>query len=124
MKRAEIIIVGAGSRGTTYASYALQHPDQAKVVGVAEPREEWRNRLVAAHGIPESGIADHWEAILEKPRFADAVIIATQDAMHVQPAIAFAEKGYHVLLEKPMALNAEDCRRVVSAVKDAGVLHR
>jgi len=34
------------------------------------------------------------------------VIIATQDAAHAAPAVAFARLGYAMLLEKPMALNA------------------
>lgn len=34
-----LLIIGAGSRGKTYAAYALEHPDLARVVGVAEPRE-------------------------------------------------------------------------------------
>lgn len=36
--------------------------------------------------------------------------------MHMGPAVAFADKGYHILLEKPMAIKEEDCKRVVDAV--------
>ncbi len=32
-----LIVIGAGSRGANYAEYAISHPDQAQVVGVAEP---------------------------------------------------------------------------------------
>ena len=45
-----------------------------------------------------------------QPRLADAVIIATQDRMHRDAAEAFAAKGYHILLEKPMARDEESCR--------------
>ena len=34
-----LLIIGAGQRGQCYADYARLHPDQARVVGVAEPRE-------------------------------------------------------------------------------------
>ena len=37
-----LIIIGAGSRGANYAEYAISHPDQAEVVGVADPREHYR----------------------------------------------------------------------------------
>ena len=40
----KLIIIGAGSRGANYAEYAISHPDQAKVVGVADPREHYRTR--------------------------------------------------------------------------------
>ena len=40
----KLIIIGAGSRGANYAEYAISHPDQAQVVGVADPREHYRTR--------------------------------------------------------------------------------
>lgn len=36
--------------------------------------------------------------------------------MHKEPAIEFAKLGYHILLEKPMAVNEEDCQQIVQAV--------
>src|SRR4029453_3996453 len=56
------------------------------------------------------------------PRLADAVVIATQDADHVEPAVAFAGLGYHVLLEKPMATSEADCERIVAPAPHAGVM--
>jgi predicted dehydrogenase len=122
MKPVTYIIIGAGSRGTGYASYALRHPDRAEVVGVAEPREPARLRLVTEHDIPPENIYMDWQEVAAREKFADAVVITTQDAMHAEPAIAFAKKGYHILLEKPMAPNAADCERIVEAVKANGVL--
>jgi len=63
-----------------------------------------------------------WKDLAAKEKFADAAVITTQDAMHVEPAIAFAEKGYHLLLEKPMAPDEAGCRAIVEAVKKAGVM--
>jgi predicted dehydrogenase len=62
-----------------------------------------------------------WEEVAAVPKFADAVLITTQDTMHVEPAVAFAAMGYNILLEKPMAVNSDDCKRIVKAVKAAGV---
>uniref|UniRef100_UPI00358F8EE2 uncharacterized oxidoreductase SP_1686-like isoform X3 n=1 Tax=Myxine glutinosa TaxID=7769 RepID=UPI00358F8EE2 len=42
--------------------------------------------------------------------------------MHKEPAIAFASKGYHILLEKPMAVTEKDCKEVIAATKQAGVM--
>eukprot|EP00112_Aurelia_sp_Birch-Aquarium-sp1_P003284 Seg1365.2 transcript_id=Seg1365.2/GoldUCD/mRNA.D3Y31 product="Mothers against decapentaplegic 4" protein_id=Seg1365.2/GoldUCD/D3Y31 len=52
-----------------------------------------------------------------RDKFADAVVIATLDHMHREPAIAFANKGYHILLEKPMAPTLADCEEIVEACK-------
>ncbi len=50
------------------------------------------------------------------------MIIATPDRYHAEIAVAFAEKGYAMLLEKPMATNPADCRRIVEAVQRNGIL--
>ncbi len=121
-KPVEIIIVGAGDRGSEYAKYALLNPDRAKIVGVAEPRQYFRQRMVKTHQIPDENIFDDWKALAARERFADAVIIATQDTLHEAPAIALAEKGYHMLLEKPMAPTPQACQRIVEAVKEADIL--
>ncbi len=122
MQPAKIVIIGAGSRGSGYATYAEQFPDRMQVVGVAEPRDAYRERQVKTHNIPAEHVFTDWVQAAAQPRFADAVIIATQDHMHAEPAIAFANLGYHVLLEKPMAPNPEDCHRIVEAVKANDIL--
>lgn len=115
MKPIRLIVVGAGGRGSGYASYAQEHPDQVQIVGVAEPRDFYRNRIADTYDVPFDNISTDWRELAARPKFADGVIIATQDTMHVEPALAFADLGYNVLLEKPMAPNPEDCRRIVEA---------
>lgn len=112
-----LIVVGAGGRGSGYATYARQHPEQLQIVGVAEPRDFYRERLADDYDIPYDNVCRDWRELAARPKFADGVIVATQDAMHVDPAIAFADLGYHMLLEKPMAPNSDDCRRIVAAAK-------
>ncbi len=116
MKPVELLIVGAGSRGSTYAQYALEHPEQARVIGVAEPRAFYRARMANDHQIDPEHVTSDWQTLAARPRFADAVIIATQDTMHLEPTLAFAEKGYAILLEKPIAPDLASCQRVVEAV--------
>lgn len=119
MKIAKIIVVGAGDRGSGYASYIEKNPHLAKVVAVAEPREEWRDALAKKHKIKSENIVNDWRELAARPRFADAVIIATQDSLHTEPAVAFASKGYHILLEKPMATTQADCKKIADeAIKN------
>ncbi len=122
MEPVRLIVIGAGSRGSTYARYALEHPERATVVGVAEPRDYHRRSLATAHQIPADQVFTDWEEVAARERFADAVIIATQDRLHEAPALAFAAKGYHILLEKPMAPDAAACRRIARAVREHGVM--
>jgi predicted dehydrogenase len=117
-----LAVVGAGNRGTEHAGWALAHPDRARVVAVAEPRAARRERLAAAHGVEPDAAFTCWQELAGRGRVADAVLVCTQDAMHAEPAIALARLGYHVLLEKPIATSEADCRAVVEAAEDAGVL--
>ena len=110
-----LIVVGAGSRGSGYAAYARHHPEQLQIVGVAEPRAFYRERLADAYAIPDGNVSTDWRELALRPKFADGVIIATQDALHADPALAFADRGYRLLLETPMAPNPDDCRRIVAA---------
>jgi predicted dehydrogenase len=121
MKPATAILIGAGDRGLVYSSYALRHPDKLRIVAVAEPVEERRLRIAALHRIPSSGAFSSWEELLSKPLMADGAVIATQDAMHVEPAVAAMRRGYHVLLEKPMANTEEDCRTIAESARQTGM---
>ena len=118
----KLAVVGAGSRGAIYANYALDHPDQLEIIGVAEPREFYRNQMVEAHKIAPENVTSDWHTWLERDKFADGIIITTPDALHSDPAIALAKHGYHLLLEKPMSPSEADCRRIVQAVREAGVM--
>ena len=122
MRPVTMVVAGAGGRGTGYATYATERPQEVRIVGVAEPREFYRTGLARTHRIAPRNVFRSWEQLAARPRFADAVIIATQDRMHAGPAVAFARKGYHILLEKPMAPVESDCRRIVAAAKKARVL--
>jgi predicted dehydrogenase len=121
-KVVSMIVVGAGDRGTAHAGYASQHPDEAKVIGVAEPRDYQRDQMVSKHAIPAENVFTDWRDMAARERFADAVLICTSDAMHVEPALAFAAKGYHIMLEKPLAPTPEGCRTIIEAVKTHGVM--
>ena len=117
-----LAIVGAGTRGSTYAGYAEQFPDRARVVAVADPRNEYRDALADRHGVPAAGRFPSWQALAERPRLADAVVIATPDREHAEPVAHFADLGYDILLEKPMAPTEAECDAVVEATQRTGVL--
>ena len=115
------ILIGAGDRGTIYAAYALKHPDQLKIVAIAEPIKERREKIATAHNIPSRNIYSSWDTLLAQPVMADGSIIATQDTMHVEPVVKAMHQGYHVLLEKPMALTQENCQAIIDSSEKTGM---
>lgn len=120
MKQITAVVLGAGSRGEIYGSYALAHPEELKIVAVAEPRADRREKFARAHGIPEENCFDSWYALLEQPRLADAAFVCTLDDAHLEPALKALELGYHILLEKPMSNKEEDCIAIERAAARAG----
>ena len=53
-----LAVLGCGSRGQVYSTYALEHPDLAKVVAIAEPRDVVRKRMAEQHNIPDDAVFD------------------------------------------------------------------
>lgn len=96
------VIVGAGHRGVGYGSYSLTHPDELKVVGVADPDPVRRRATAEKFNLPEASLYETAEELAAGPQIADAVINGTMDADHVPTTLPLLEAGYHVLLEKPI----------------------
>lgn len=110
MKQITVALSGAGIRGMeAYAPYALKHPEEMKFVAVAEPDPERLEKFKKLYSINDEMCFKSWEELLVKPKLADAMFICTQDKMHFAPSMAAMEKGYHILLEKPMATDPAEC---------------
>ncbi len=113
-----IVILGAGDRGRTYASYAKVYPERVRVVGVADIDPVARQAMAEAHNLPPEAQWGDWsEAVAAKPD-CDVMAITMPDALHVEPAVACLDAGYHLLLEKPMARTWEACERLAAKVRE------
>lgn len=121
MKQVTAIVLGAGQRGAgVYADYALQFPNELKIVGVAEPRKDRREAFAKAHHLPESVCFESWEEVFARPQFADCVFVCTQDKMHYIPVMTALREGYHVLCEKPMSPNRNELVAMGDMAKKTG----
>jgi predicted dehydrogenase len=122
-----VLLLGAGHRGSIYANYALAAPREMQVVAVAEPNPRRLATMAARHQVPAARCFRDWRQALDEPALADAVIIATPDREHTGPCLAALSRGYHVLLEKPIAPTEEECRRIRAAAaasdRIVGVCH-
>ena len=126
-KPVHAILIGAGHRGTIYASYALKYPKELKIVAVADVNPQRRKKTATEHTIPADHCFTDWKDVFALKKFADAVIIATPDFLHTQPCLAALDAGYDILLEKPIAPTEEECRIILQKAKDTnrivGVCH-
>ncbi len=80
--------------------------------GVAAAAQElgWRNS------------ATDWTTVVENPEI-DVIDITTPNDTHAEIAIAAAKNGKHVLCEKPLALTVEQCREMLNAANQSGIVH-
>jgi predicted dehydrogenase len=115
----------------SYSVYALQAPDKCKVVAIAEPRPKTQKKFAAAHKVDGTLVFNTWQELQAASsetikttgkRLADAVIVSVLDHLHMEVVLAFAEQGYHILCEKPMATSIDDCIKMEQAVKKAGII--
>ena len=122
-----IAILGAGGRGAGFGELIKEYGTLGRVAAVAEPRDEYRNGFAAAHRLPPNRVFRTWQEFAAQPRLCDAVVIATMDRDHRGPAVACLNKGYDLLLEKPMATTLADCRAIERAQRRSrrivGVCH-
>ena len=121
MRKIQAVVLGYGNRGASYSDYSVKYPDELEIVAVADPIENRREYAAHLHGISQDKVYSDWREIAKQPKMADFAIIATQDHMHLEPALAMIEKGYDLLLEKPMATTPAECKQITEAAEKKGV---
>ena len=121
MKQLRVIVLGAGNRGERYALHMCQMPEKYKIVAMADPDPARRQYFVEQYGVAPEACYCTWEELLAQPKMADVAVIATIDNMHYEPAMQAIEKGYDLLLEKPVCPTAQECADIAKAARDKGV---
>jgi len=102
-------VIGTGGIGLDYL-HSLQTCPRAAVVAIAETNPQRGREASVRHNIPRSYI--DYRELLEQPDI-DAVIVALPTHLHALVAIEALKARKHVLLEKPMAMNAKEAAKVI-----------
>ena len=110
-------IVGAGTWGDGHASIYREHPD-AEVVAICDINKERADAFAKKHQLPH--VYYDYRDMLDSCD-CDGVAIVTPDFLHTDIAVACAQAGKHMLIEKPLATKREDVFQIVEAVEKAGV---
>lgn len=111
------VVVGAGHRAVVYSSYAHWHPEELRIVGVADPDEFRRNQFAESHDIPPERRYRTAEDLAAAGQFADFAINGTMDPQHVPTSLPLLDAGYHLLLEKPFATSEDEAWQLVHAAR-------
>lgn len=118
-KQVTAAIAGLGSRGKdVYAPMSRLFPEKLKITAVADPDPSRAMQMREEYRIEEDRCFGSAEEMLEQPRLADVMIIATQDRQHVRQAVRAMERGYDILLEKPVSPELDECREIVRRAEE------
>lgn len=117
-----VAVVGAGSRGSTYALYAEKYPKAMKVVAVSDINPARRDKMAKRYGVADNMKFGDFHDILAAGRVADVMIIALPDDLHYEPAMAAMAQGYDLLLEKPMAQTEQECLDLLKRQRETGAV--
>jgi xylose dehydrogenase (NAD/NADP) len=93
---------------------AIQAACNGELVGVASREEAKAREYAQQRGIPRH--YGSYEALLEDEDI-DAVYIPLPNSLHLEWTIKAAEKGKHILCEKPLALDEAECREMEAAAQ-------
>ena len=112
-------MIGSGRAGLIHArNFASDKVSGARLVALADPAPEQLAAAGSELGI-DALFPDYREALASDG--VQAVVIASPTVFHRDICIAAAKAGKHVLCEKPMAMDADECREMLTAVESAGV---
>ncbi len=106
-------VIGTGAIGMDHLN-SLSLCRRAALVAIAENNPQ-RAKAAADHYHLTRSYTDYRE-VLEQPDI-DAVTIAVPNNLHCQVAIQALQARKHVMLEKPMAMNAKEAARIVETAK-------
>ena len=121
-KRLGVALVGLGGYSSGQLGPALQETENCYLAGVVTGTSEKEKIWADKYGISKENIYnyDNYDQIADNEDI-DIIYIVLPNSMHAEYTIRAAEAGKHVICEKPMAMNVEECRQMIDACEKAGV---
>lgn len=111
-------VIGTGIVGGAWHAHVYANSPNAKLVAVCDLNEQRAADIAKKYNV--DAVYTDYRDLLANPA-VQAVSIATPDFAHREIAVAAAEAGKHILVEKPLATTVEDAEAIINAAKNAGV---
>jgi myo-inositol 2-dehydrogenase/D-chiro-inositol 1-dehydrogenase/scyllo-inositol 2-dehydrogenase (NAD+) len=118
-KPVRICMIGAGRVGKNHSRAITRHIAGGRIVALVDVMAQVREETATEFGIGQQ--FDTLENALENADF-DAVVITTPTPTHLPIATLAARNKKHVFLEKPMALNLQECDDIIKVTEENAVL--
>ncbi len=111
-------VIGAGGIADTQVNY-LKGIANVQVVALADVRAGVCEKMIEKNGLGAARVFHDYNALLAM-KDLDAVTVCTPNAMHVDPVVKALKSGRHVMVEKPIGMNAREGALMCAAAKKAG----
>lgn len=120
-KKLGIALVGLGNYSKSMLGPSLRETQWCELRGIVSGAEAKRSEWAKDFNLPATSVYDyeHFNAIADNPAI-DIVYVVLPNFLHAEYTIRAARAGKHVICEKPMAMNPEECRQMIAACRTAG----
>jgi len=115
-KSFKVAFIGSGAIALTHMKYLKEIPG-VEIVAAADVSRDALEKARTEFNIPT--VYSDWKDLLKNEKGIDAVDVCTPNGLHAPATIGALEAGHHVLVEKPMAMNAAEARAMLEASKKA-----
>jgi predicted dehydrogenase len=121
-KKLGIALVGLGNYSTRQLAPALLETKHCRMAGIVTGSTEKAAKWSKEYNIPKQNVYnyDNFDSIRNNPDI-DIVYIVLPNSMHAEFTIRAAKAGKHVICEKPMAMNVNECEAMMKACDEAKV---
>ena len=115
MSKLRFLLAGCGRIGT-------RHITQVKRIGILAAVCDIVPDKTHAFAGDDVAVFTSFQAMMDAAPAADIVVIGTPNGLHAEQSIQALQKGYHVLVEKPVALTESDVIQMIAVASDANRL--
>lgn len=110
-----IAVIGTGRAGMIHARNFSKNVKHARLVAIVDSDNESLQR--AGDELGCSSLYTDYETALDENQDIDAIVVATPTVLHRGIVTYAAERGKHILCEKPMAMDLAECQQMIDAVQ-------
>ena len=108
MKKMKAVFLGYGDRSGRYSQYALDYPEELEIIAVIDIADHKLKLAKETFQLQEDCLFSSLDEFLSKDIKCDFVINGTMDQLHYETSIKCLNKGYNLLLEKPITANVNE----------------
>ncbi len=121
-KKLGMALVGLGSYSAGQLAPALQETQHCQLTGIVTGTPAKEKEWIDKYGISEKSVYNYenYDGIADNDDI-DIIYIVLPNSMHAEYSIRAAQAGKHVICEKPMAMNTQECQEMIDACQQAGV---